>query len=193
MASSVDFPRSPLDNVLNFVPQGHEKALKHAFYNAAGMIFVLFGLAAAAAVYFVLQPFLKPLLWAVLFGSVLHPFKHGLTDVVRRWFRHLKKTGTPLTVGVILLPVGVIEHTSQTIGNIVQRHLTAMTAVTVTLATIYMTYVFTPQSLLKLGIFLKDMLVYHTHDFLDYFSTVWVSSYLVLYLLEFESMASCHE
>lgn len=69
--------RSPfVDRMFNLLPQGHEEALTNAFYNVAVVCFLVAGGGAAMAVYFILQPFLKPLLWAILVGSVLHPLKH---------------------------------------------------------------------------------------------------------------------
>uniref|UniRef100_T1JEG2 Transmembrane protein 245 n=1 Tax=Strigamia maritima TaxID=126957 RepID=T1JEG2_STRMM len=133
-SSSTD-SRSPFDNVLNFVPQGHEKALKHAFYNAAALAFLLIGVAAAGAVYIVMGPFLRPLLWAVLCGSVLHPFKQKLTGIVRQWIQSLKSTGTPLTIGIIAFPIGIMDRTAETVGGMVVYYAKTLITVSFVLVT----------------------------------------------------------
>lgn len=180
---SGELPRSPLENVLNFLPHGHEKALKHAFYNAAALVCVLFAAAATAAVYFVLQPFLRPLLWAVLFGSVLHPFKQQLTAIGRHWLEGLICTGTPLVVGVVALPFSFIDVSSQAVGAVVQKHFRSMGAVTVALGATYIVGHFTPASLLKIANTVKNFVSYYTHDIFSYFSSIWVWSLVIGFVL----------
>lgn len=100
-------------DISSFLPEGHEKAFKQAFYNVAALVFVFFIFAACVAVYYVLEPFLRPLLWAVLFGSVLHPFKHSMTVLLKNWLQTLEESGTPFTVGAISSPFLIIDHVSE--------------------------------------------------------------------------------
>lgn len=106
-------PTSFKFDISSFLPEGHEKAFKQAFYNVAASVFVLFIIVACVAVYYVLEPFLRPLLWAVLFGSVLHPFKHTMTVVLKSWIQTLQLSGTPLTVGAVTSPFLIFDHISE--------------------------------------------------------------------------------
>ncbi|KAG8180782.1 hypothetical protein JTE90_023749 [Oedothorax gibbosus] len=110
-------------DISNLLPEGHEKAFKHAFYNVAAIVFVLFILVACIAVYYVLEPFLRPLLWAGLFGSVLHPFKHSMTVVSKQWILSLQKSSTPLTVGALSAPFLVVDHFSEKMWNLTLEYM----------------------------------------------------------------------
>lgn len=71
-----DYIKSPFEHVFNYlIPQGHEKALRHALYNALALFLLMVCTSVGYAVCFIMEPFMKPLLWALLCGSVLHPFK----------------------------------------------------------------------------------------------------------------------
>ena len=78
---------------------GNEKLLKQAFFNAAANIFVLLAILASIAVFYVLELFLRPLLWATLTGSFLYPFKKAATGCVQNWLNCLSDSGTPLFIG----------------------------------------------------------------------------------------------
>lgn len=48
------------------------------------------------AVYCVLESFFHPLLWAILIGTILHPFKKTGTDLIKRWLEALRDSHIPL-------------------------------------------------------------------------------------------------
>ena len=160
-----------LNNVWQYVPQGHEKALKQAFYNTVANIFVLFAAAAVIALYFVFSPFVRPLCWALLCGTFLYPFKRTLTDTLRGWLKGLSSSGTPFFVGVVILPVQVVTSTSDRLSDVIWNHLSVVLAVFAGLPLLQLLYHFGPlytlaQALLSVLDFL--------YDFLDYFSSLWV-------------------
>ncbi|XP_065582447.1 transmembrane protein 245-like [Artemia franciscana] len=94
--------RSAIDQMLNLIPQGHEKAIKNAVYNIIALIFVLLGVGAGTAVYFVLEPFIKPLLWAILIGSVLHPAKAAAVSWVTNYLQNMMDQKIPVIFGSVL-------------------------------------------------------------------------------------------
>lgn len=129
MASQSEYARPSFFDISNIVPQGHEKALKQAFYNVAAILFVVFVFVAGIAVYYVLEPFLQPLLWAVLFGSVLHPLKHSLTVVLKNWLNNLHNTSTPLALGVMMFPLGIVDRISEAMWNFTVQYALAFISV----------------------------------------------------------------
>ncbi|CAI2347553.1 unnamed protein product [Caenorhabditis sp. 36 PRJEB53466] len=95
----------------------HEQrtALQFAFYNV--LLFVLLGvsLCGVFALYNMMYMFLSPMLWAVLVGTVLFPFKKKVTDTVQNWLRGLQKSNQTLAKAVITLPFSAFSNISETI------------------------------------------------------------------------------
>ena len=122
MASSE--ARSPfVDRMINLLPQGHEEAMKQAFYNIAVIsLFSAVG-AAAMAVYFILEPFIKPLLWAMLIGSVLHPVKQHSVAFARGWLSDLYMSNTLLVFGILTVPLKAVDFSAQWMGTTIQKNL----------------------------------------------------------------------
>lgn len=176
MASpTLDYLRSPFDNVFQILPQGHDKALKQAFYNTGATLFVVFACCAAVAVYYILEAFLRPLLWAVLCGTFLHPFKNTLTSLVQSWLKALRTSGTPLAVGTILLPIQVVDQTSETLGTFIFGNVKLLTSVSLGLPAVYLLYYFGPLSQILDAIHSTLLFIYHA---LGYFSSpAWVRIY----------------
>ncbi|CAH8452819.1 unnamed protein product [Schistosoma turkestanicum] len=83
------------------------KAIRQAFYNAAAFIILSCICVAILAVYYTLQIFVRPLLWAVLCGTVLYPFKSSLTDVIRGWVRRVDAEDQLLLVETFVVPFRV--------------------------------------------------------------------------------------
>ncbi|KAK4309698.1 hypothetical protein Pmani_018695 [Petrolisthes manimaculis] len=152
--------RSPLEQVWRqFVPQGHDQALRNAFYNVAAVVFVAGVGAAAWSVYIIFQPFVQPLLWAVLCGSVLHPFKHRITSWTRAWFGEIQNSHSLLCVSVALLPFTVLDTASERIGRFVVTHVRSVVMVTVILPLLYIVIYHTPPALTALASTLVNTLL----------------------------------
>lgn len=97
---------------------GNQSAMKGALYN-----FVIVAVVAAVvAVCLVMGPFLKPLLWSVLIGAVLFPFKCSLSMGLKRWFARLEADDTHLLVGVALAPLEALQAFGEYLVAVFWRH-----------------------------------------------------------------------
>lgn len=116
--------RSPfVERVISLLPRGHEEAMKQAFYNVAAICLFLVMGSAAMAVYFILQPFVKPLLWAVLVGSVIYPLKRKSTIVACNWLTNLQEDDTMLIFGLLAVPFRLLNRGTELLGTALFNHL----------------------------------------------------------------------
>ncbi|XP_072754587.1 transmembrane protein 245 isoform X2 [Anoplolepis gracilipes] len=143
----MDNVRSPMDNLFNMLSgfsAGHEKALKQGIYNAVALFFLCLVSAAGYGLYIILSPFVKPLIWALLCGSVLFPFKYSLATTVQSWFAQVEASRSPLIVNVSLLPVHIFDNISENLGSFLWTRIKYIVgAVSVALATVGV-YHYTP-------------------------------------------------
>lgn len=98
---------------------GNQSALKGAMYN----LVIVIAVAAIIAVCLVLGPFLKPLLWSVLIGAVLFPFKSSLSFGLKRWFARIEEEDTHLLVGVVLAPLQALEAFGEYLTSVFMKHM----------------------------------------------------------------------
>lgn len=139
--------RSPLENIFSIIgglPQGHDKPVKHALYNAVALFLLILCCATGWALYLVLEPFIKPLLWALLVGSVLHPLKHSLRKQFQKWFQEIDESGTPFLLGMCVLPFGIVNNISELIGSTLLKYWKIIVAVAIVVPVLHVLYFYTP-------------------------------------------------
>jgi hypothetical protein len=161
MASrSFEYVTSPFENVFSFLgslPQGHEKAVKHALYNALALFLVIVSSAAGWGLFIILGPFIKPLVWALLCGSVLHPFKYSLATVLQSWLQTMESSSTLLFFGIFMVPVHIVDDISEKIGGQLAKHMKPLCVIAVSAVLLHLFYCYTPHICIcliwRLGLF----------------------------------------
>ncbi|KAL0819554.1 hypothetical protein ABMA28_007648 [Loxostege sticticalis] len=129
--------QSPFENIFNIIgglSEGNEKPMKHGFYNAFALFILTICCAAVYVLFLILEPFFKPLFWALLVGSILHPFKYKLSRKIKSWFEDLDKSNTSVVVGLMVIPMNVVNFASDTVGHQFREHYKTVIAL---LSTIY--------------------------------------------------------
>nr|XP_039268453.1 transmembrane protein 245-like [Styela clava] len=160
------------DSMTQLVPPGHEKPLRQAFYTAAAILFTVAGCAAAVYVYFVLEIFITPLIWAVLCGFFLFPFKYSLNSALESWLKAHEESGRPLLIGALLIPISIFDNFAENLGKFIVNRWKMLVALATILSVLYilhliqLLYIF---QLALLGIWHAIVLVWDTtSDFVEF-------------------------
>ena len=120
--------------------QKQEEAWEQAWLNALAFAFLFIAGGVFLAVYYILEPFLQPLLWAALIGTLLHPFKHTGTSRIKQWLQYLESSNVPLSVGLVLFPAFFFNwcsHTFEYYVGLYWGHLLLSSAGMVCLTAVY--------------------------------------------------------
>ncbi|KRZ78614.1 Arginine--tRNA ligase, cytoplasmic, partial [Trichinella papuae] len=110
---------SELDRHLSeWIPAEDMASFKTAFYTAALFTFLAVVFSLLGSVCCLLASFAQPILWAVLFGTVLFPLKKSLVNAFECWLDEIQHTQTPFAVGLLVLPWRLAEFS---ISSLVAR------------------------------------------------------------------------
>jgi len=103
--------------MLNLSSKRDQEIYHTAFIYVASILFVIVCGTCALLVYHILQPFLQSILWAILAGAFLFPFKNRSTSIARYYLQELDKNSHLLVYGlVIILPLKIIDKIIESIG-----------------------------------------------------------------------------
>uniref|UniRef100_A0A3P8VG02 Transmembrane protein 245 n=1 Tax=Cynoglossus semilaevis TaxID=244447 RepID=A0A3P8VG02_CYNSE len=141
-----------------------DRYIKQASYNTGAMS---------------LGVFLRPLLWAVLCGTFLHPFKHSLTGLVRSWLSGLQESGTPIVVGTLLVPVCCVNYGVETMGWLLMRRLTLLLVIGTGIPLVYSLYIICSTIGMQL---IMGHVCGIIGTVLEHFHVLWVSSVVLGYM-----------
>lgn len=195
---SLEFLKSPIENVVNLLggmPQDHEKALKHGFYNALAILLLMIALAAGWAVFIVLEPFFKPLLWALLCGSVLHPIKYSLADSMHSWLNNLSSKSSPLIWGITIIPIQLLDQASERIGSVIMGYIKFILILFVGSLLCHVSYSYTPNICIciiwKLGL-IGSSAISWLMGFFEFYTVLTIVLGYIILLISFWTPQTAH-
>lgn len=94
------------------MPSFKVEAYKQTLYNLVAFLILIGIFLILLAVYYTLHVFLRPIMWAVLTGTVLYPIKSSLTDLIRRWVRKADAENQLLVTEFIFIPFYFLNNFS---------------------------------------------------------------------------------
>lgn len=116
--------------------------LKVLLYNLALVLLIAVGIVACLA----LGIFIRPLIWAVLIGALLFPFKHSLSSSLKHWFTRLEKDDTHLVVGIALAPLETLDNFGAYLWSKFLQHIRVLICAAIAFITLSLFIAYAPKS-----------------------------------------------
>lgn len=120
------------------------REIKGTIYN----IGVIFGVASLVAFTFVLLPFLKPLLWAVLLGAVVYPMKRKVSALMNSWFTDLEQRDGNVFLNILVIPVRTMDSLGEQFVHFVKEHKKVLIGAAIALTSAKFVYEYAPRRLM---------------------------------------------
>lgn len=133
---------SKLNSSLYSLSRRQQEAWMQACYNAVALLFLFVVGCMLVAVYCVLESFFHPLLWAVLVGMVLHPFKHVSTSGITHWLQLTRRSGIPLSLAAVFTPLFLFNWLSVRLEEIVLKRWRIITGLALGIIGLMLMYFF---------------------------------------------------
>ncbi|KAJ1366921.1 hypothetical protein KIN20_027719 [Parelaphostrongylus tenuis] len=156
--------------------QDHQVALQFAFFNV--LLFVLTGICLCGlfALYKMMYMFLSPMMWAVLVGTVLFPFKKTITSIVQGWLDKLQEKNRTLAMGLLNMPFSTFRKLSDKV------YTTAMSSTGLQILCAYIVLkILTYERTFVYGISCMGRIYSFTDDFIEFYSAKWVFPLMLIY------------
>lgn len=152
----------------------NDKMLKQAIYNTGANVFVVLAGFGIVALYWVLETFFRSLMWATLCGAFLHPFKYRLTKKVKNWLRNLDSAGTPFAIGVLIVPLNILDSLSEQFIKSVRQRWKVIAIVVLVFSALYIAYLQAPMDFRQFTALLWQIFT-SISNVIGFFSLKWVS------------------
>lgn len=146
-------PITPINNLFNVLTSfsaDHENALKQGIYNGIGLFILVLVSTASYGLYLILLPFVKPLIWALLCGSVLFPVKFYITNTVKSWFKETDDSHEPLLMNFVLIPLRIVDNISEGLGTFVHQKIRYVGIILSLIGGLILLYWYTPGFLINI-------------------------------------------
>lgn len=157
-----------------FSSENDDNAFKMAMFNGIAVLIVVLFAVTASGIYFILQPFLKPLLWALISGSVLHPIKKILAVKLRTEVTKLESDSKPFYLTVVCIPFSIVFKTADSLGNFIISYRSLLLKAIGFLCSLLLVYLYIPNFLFRLNSIFMGLNKYVLMLILNIFGSTYV-------------------
>ncbi|CAF0978535.1 unnamed protein product [Rotaria sordida] len=167
-------------SILNFSRKRDQRILRTAFLHSATILFVIVCGACAVIVYRILEPFLQSILWSILAGAFLFPFKNHFTSIARYYLRQFDANSYFLCYGlVIILPIQIFDKAIESIVPLCIQKWKQLILIIIFVPSIE---------------FLQSGVIYHCittigydyfvifEKYIHHFDSPWITSLVIIYI-----------